>query len=342
MKILWKIIIILVIVGLILASIGLITGASRTLYLDKKGVHIGSDSLSVVMESDLAPVHSIYIDVRFSDVEFVNSNEFTGSEMYGIDLVGKDMEWLWTLENGVLSIACNRSVKLQILSFDFFDGYRDRVRIILPSNVELDVVSIKTGSGNINIGGFQANRTEINNSFGNVDINSITSSNMQLELSSGRFTGLSLNTQSLIFNNRFGNSLFQALVADSIQAESSSGDMAFRNCEFGYAEISNSFGKINATGMVSSDSTITAKSGDININGDLTGNTVIHSDFGNVDLTLPYSKTNYSYNISVSFGKITFDGERMKDQTTLTSGAPLENHLNLSAKSGDISVSFKG
>jgi len=83
-----------------------------------------------------------------------------------------------------------------------------------------------------------------------------------------------------------------------------------------------------------------ANSGSIKINGDLTGETVIHAGFGNIDLTLTREKTEFSYDITVRFGNISFDGQRMRDQTTLTSGTIFENHLKLSSSSGDVKVSF--
>ena len=335
MKIIWKVIIIIIIVGLILATIGLATGASRTLFLDRRGVHVGDGEINEVSELDLVPFKNIHVDVGLCDIELVSSDK------YGIHLIGRDMKWSWSVENDVLSITHDKTTRVQIVDFGILSGPRNCVTVYLPENVVLEQIYLKSGSGDIELGNLQADRIEISNSFGNVDMNSITSDYLSADISSGRFTGMSLKTQTLIYNNRFGDGNFQAVSADYINAESNSGKMHFTNCEFKDATISNSFGDIIATGLISSKSNIKASSGDIKISGDLSGETVLHTDFGSINLTMPRDKEVYSYDISVKFGSITFDGQRLRDQSALTSGTTMENHLKLSSSSGDIKVSFE-
>jgi len=334
MKTIWKVIIIIIIVGLILSVIGFATGASRTLYLDRRGVHIGSGTINVIEETNLAPFTSINVDVGFSNIEFHNS------DMFGINLSGEDIEWQWTLEDGVLSITHDKNTRWQIVNLSFIGDFRNHVRIYLPENSELDIVNIKTSSGDITLGRIQANQLEVNNSFGNVDLNDLTIGHMQVTLSSGRFTGVRLLAQNLIYTNRFGDGRFQAVRADSLSVDSGSGLVQFTNCEFGEAVITNNFGDITATGLNMQKSNIRANSGAIKITGDLSGETIMHAGFGDIDLTMIRAKEDFSYDISVRFGSINFDGERMRDQTALVSGSVQENHLKLSASSGDIKVSF--
>jgi len=337
MKTIWKIIVIVIIVGLILSVVGFATGASRTLYLDlnRRGVHIGSGTLNVVTESDLTPFSGIDIDVAFCDIEFHIS------DMFGIDLRGEDIEWSWTLEDGVLSITHDKNTRLQIVNIDFFDNSRSLVRVYLPENVELYMVNIKSSSGEITLGSINVRHLELANSFGNVDLNDITSDHLQVTLSSGSFTGSNLKTRSLIYNNRFGDGRFQTVNANSLLADSGSGNLHFTNCDFEAVSITNNFGDVIATGLSSFKSSIRANSGAIKINGDLKGESIIHAGFGNIDLTLSREKEEFSYDISVRFGDITLDGERLRDQKAFVSGAVLENHLRLSSSSGDIRVSFE-
>jgi len=334
MKIIWKIIIIVIIVGLLLSVVGFFTGASRIIYFSRSGVQVSGGEISQITETNLEQFRSVSVDVGFSDVEFVNSDSF------GIDLYGHDMEWLWTLEDGKLDITHDRSAQLHVVNLQFVTAERNYVKIFLPADTELEYVTIKTSSGDIKIESFRADNVDVRSSFGDATLNNITSNHLQADLSSGRFTGTNLATGRFDFKGRFGSGYFQSVTADSIKADSSSGDLRFTDCAFGDFDATNRFGDITANGFVSSKTNIQASSGDVRITGDLSGETIVRTEFGDTKLTLSREKDEYSYDISVRFGDIRFDGVRQRDQTSLNSGTVQENHLKLSASSGDIEVSF--
>jgi len=336
MKTIWKIIIITTAVGLILSIIGLSLGASRVLYLDRTGVKVSGGEVSQITEMNLSSFKNIYIDVGLSDIEFINSDR------YGIYLYGEDVEWIWTLEGDLLRIVQNRSSRFTIMNFDFIQNERCYAKIYLPDNVDLEAVTLKTSSGDIKLGSFSADKVEVTSSFGKIDLSNITSNQLQVKISSGNFTGLNIKTGNLVYDSKFGDGLFQTISADSFRADSSSGDLQLTDCLFTEASISNTFGRITANGLTSTKSNIRASSGDINIAGEFTGDTIIHADFGDIKLTTSGSRGDYSFDISVRFGSIRFDGDQMGDQAAITSGSTLANHLKITASSGDIEVIFAG
>ena len=335
-KIIWKLIAVSLIAGLILSVTGIALGASRSLYWDRSGVHISGGLISTITERDLQPFNTIYVSAGFSDVEFVSSDKF------GIDLYARDMEWFWSLENETLIVNHDRGTRLQILNFEFAPHERNRATIYIPENAELNIVNIETSSGNINLSSFNAKTTSINNSFGNIGLNNITSDTLQVELSSGNFTGSDLTSDNLIYSNRFGDGIFTSVQANRIKADCSSGDLRFTDCEFGNIVMTNSFGSINATGLISQRANIRVSSGGIFITGNMSGETVLHAGFGDIKLTTSGEKSDYSFDISAKFGNIRFDGERQRDQTSIISGATLENHIKITSSNGDVSVDFGG
>jgi len=334
MKMIWKIIIIVIIVGMILSTVGFVTGASRVLYFNRTGISVSGGEISQITEMNLEQFRSVSVDIGFSDVEFVKSDKF------GIDLYGMDMEWLWSLEDGKLNITHNRSNQLHVVNLNFVTTGRNYVKIFLPADTELENVTIKTSSGDIKIGSFSADKVDVKSSFGDAVLSNITSNNLQAELNSGDFTGTNINTGQFTFISRFGYGQFHSVTANSFKAESSSGDMRITGCAFGEINATNRFGDIIASGFASSKTNIIASSGDVKITGDLSGETIVRTEFGDTKLTLSREKNDYSYEISVRFGDITYDGVRMRDQTSINSGTVMENHLKLSASSGDIVVSF--
>ena len=334
MKLIWKLIIIFIVTGLILSTIGLVAGASRTLYWDKTGVTISSGEISHITSWDIEPIESIYIDAGFSDVEFVISNVFA------IELYSENAQWEWKTGD-VLEITQKRNTVTQILSFDSTPAQRSYVKVILPENAELGVVDVKTNSGNINLGGFKADTVNIKSSFGDVDLNGITSSHLNADLNSGRLSVVFIDTGTFVYSNSYGDAIFKSVNADTFRANSNSGNTRFIDCTFGDTGITSRFGDITGNEFISSKTNISSNSGSVDLNGTLSGETVIHTGFGNTTLTTSLEKELYSYDISVRFGNITFDDVLRGDQSSLISGSTMENHLKLSSSSGDINVNFK-
>jgi len=349
MKTVWKIIGLVVFIGLVLTITGLLLGASRTLYLDKTGVHISGSEISIVEELDLEEFNEIYVDVSFSDIEIIRSDTF------GIELYGENFEWDWTLEDYVLRITDIGSPRIQISHFDFFQKQNNYVKIFLPDPDSLSPLGVvlKTGSGNIRLSDFTIISFQAYSAFGNVDIENIRAGGMKIELGSGNFTGSNLEVFNLIYTNNFGDGHFQSVTATRISAESNSGDLHFSQCDFsmdwegnevepGVAGmyITSGFGDINASDLITSEINIEAGSGNVNIAGDVSGKTVIDNNFGNIKLTTSRAISEYSYDISVKFGKIVFNGERLGDQSRIMSSSMLDNHINITSSSGDVEVNF--
>jgi len=337
MKTIWKVIIILIAAGLILSVIGLSLGASRTLYWSRYGVNVADNrKISHITQPDTGQFTGVYVEAGFSDVEFVRSDK------YGIELYGKDMDWSWSLENGILKIGYTSGPRIQVWNIDIMNTERNYIKVFIPDNAGFETVYLKADSGDVKIGDFKANSVEVANSFGDVDISGVTSDQLKIGLNSSRFTGTDLNAGNLVYNNSFGDGRFKTVRAETFTADSDSGDLHITGCAFGEVNIRSSFGQIIADGLISSKTNVRNNSGDVRLSGEFTGETVIHSEFGNIDLATSGAKEDYSFDISVRFGNIRFDGERLGDSASVTSGSKLENHLKITASSGDITVDFAG
>jgi len=337
MRTIWKVIIILIAAGLILSVIGLSLGASRTLYWSRAGVHVtDSRKVSHITEPDTGQFTGVYVEAGFSDVEFVHSDK------YGIELYGKDMDWSWSLENGILKIGYTSGPRIQVWNIDVMNTERNYIKVFIPDNAGFETVNIRADSGDVKIGDFKATSVEITNSFGDLDFSDVTSDQLKIELNSGRFTGTNLNARNLIYNNSFGDGRFRSVSAEILTADSDSGDLHLTGCVFGELNIRSSFGQIIADDLISSKTNVRNNSGDVRLSGEFTGETVVHSEFGNIDLTTSGVKEDYSFDISVRFGNIKFDGARLGDSASVTSGSKLANHLKITASSGDITVVFAG
>ena len=317
MKIIWRIIIITIVVGLVLAVLGLSMGASRSIYWDNMRVHIAEDKISRVTELDLGYFKSVNIDIDFSDVEFIIADQ------YGIDACSYGAEWDWSLEDGMLKITQKGRSSINIINFNwsFQQPENNYLRVYIPSGATLGTVAINTDSGKVKLGDFRADSVQINNSFGAVEVKAITSDNLKIDLDSGDVTVTDLNVRNLFYHNSFGKGRFQTVSAERFTADCDSGDLDLNVCRFGDTVITSSFGKVTTNDLISSRTDVDVDSGDVSLSGEFSGETIIRSDFGRVELSTSKPKEDYSYDISVDFGKITFDNEdRLGLNTTIRSG----------------------
>ena len=339
MKTIWKVVIIAFIVGLLLVLAGIFSGASLGgFYLDKAGVHINDNAEEVtkINETNIGEVADIDVVVNYSDVEFVAADAF------GIDIRGYGAGWNWALENGVLRIRQDEQFRMNFMVINM-DMRKSYVRILCPKDAELGSVSVKTDSGDIKIGGFGAKDVNIQNSFGNVELNAVTSGgNLLVEMDSGRFTAADINAGTFTYNNNFGEGALGAIRADTLTTDCDSGNITLRDCVVGELKMDMDFGKTTATGIYSSKTTIDANSGEVDIEGEFSGVTAIKSDFGAVKLTTSKPKDSYAYDIKTDFGSVTFDGDRRGNSTSSKSGDPSSpDILDINVSSGDVKVFFK-
>ena len=341
MKNIWKVAIILIAAGLLISSIGLALGASRWIYWDKHGSHIVEKSVEKrITRLDLEQIGNIDINAKFSDVEFVTSDKF------GIDIRYYDEEVTWSLDDGSLKIrfsvqAGNRNYSNRFFDVNLSFAYpQNYVKVYLPADARLGTVSVQTDSGDIKIGDFSAVEVQLNNSFGNLDISSITCDKLHIKMDSGEFSGKDLLSGDIVHKNNFGSSRFVAIDAKNLAIDSDSGDVTLNGCRVESIDIKNSFGSITANNLVSFKTDVDANSAEIIISGEFSGRTKINNSFGNTRFTTAKAKEDYSYEIYTDFGDVTFDNNRLKGG--IQGGNSTANSLYITNSSGDIQVYFAG
>ena len=342
MKNIWKVAIILIATGLLLSSIGLALGASRWVYWDKQGSHIVeiSEEKRITM-LDLERIDNIDINARFSDVEFITSDK------YGIDIRYYDEDVSWSLDNGNLKIRStvqtgNRNYNKRFFDVNLnFDNPQSYVKVYLPADVRLGTVSVQADSGHIKIGGFRAVEVQLNNSFGNLDIYSITCDKLQIKMDSGEFSGQDLSVSGdIVHKNNFGSSRFETIEAKNFRLDSDSGDVTLNGCRVESIDIKNYFGSITAHNLVSFNTDVDANSAEINISGDFSGRTNINNSFGDIRFTTAKAREDYTYEIYTDFGDVTIDNNRLNGG--VQGGNSSTNSLYITNSSGDIQVYFAG
>jgi len=337
MKTIWKVILIAIAVGLVLAILGLFMGASQSVVLNQKGVHIADEIESRITESNLSAFKNINVKAGFSDVELIKSDH------YGVDAYSSESEWDWSLDNGTLSVTRKSHQTVWVMNFNFSTSSTSRnyLKIYFPDSAVFDSIDINADSGDVNLGNLRADSVKISNSFGKVAVNSVVCDTLQVGTDSGDFSGSDITARNLIYGNTFGKSVFKSIKADRFTATCSSSSITLSGCEFGNSVITSSFGEIRADSFTSSGLDMNLNSGDIDLSGEFSGDTVIRSSFGTVSLVTSLKKDDYTYDLSNTFGDITIDGDtRSGSNSSVKGGTAAANSLRITVSSGDVEVRF--
>lgn len=301
-KNIWKISVIAIAIGLILATIGLILGANRHIYADTSGLHV-VDSKGPIEIKDLKLNKFTDIDIESDvfDIEFIESNDY-GIEIKYYENIEKPT---YSLEDGTLKIstAAKNISNFRFFNLDFnFDIINDQsIKIYLPKNTNLNNISIKSNVGSI-------------------DISNFTSQNLNIESDIGDVT---INDAKL----------------DKLNAKLDTGKLNIENCEITDGKIKTGIGDVKGTNLKSSGLNIDCDTSSIKLQGDLQGDTEISSNIGSITLETSNDKSFYNYDISTDIGSIKLDDEKQGSKIT-NSDVNSNNNLNLFTDTGSISVKF--
>ncbi|MCL1914557.1 MAG: DUF4097 domain-containing protein [Eubacteriaceae bacterium] len=297
----WKISGIMVVAGIVLSVLGYIFGADvNGLYYDRFALRRSKEKTEVLAR-EYDEIDNIDIEVVFADIEFVVSGA------YKLEITGYLDEW--QLEDSGQSIKISQKAKNRRMMFGF-RGESEKVVVYLPDSCNLDNVVVKTGSGEIRIGGFNASLVDINNTFGDVVAFNINSGFLSVKLNSGDFSGSDISSPSFFYSSQFGDSHFADINAETFECVSNSGSISLERCEVLDITIRNTFGDTIANNLASGMAEIEARSGNVDIVGDMEGQTTITSMFGDVKISLAKPMDDYSYDINTDFGDIAIGSDR--------------------------------
>ncbi len=291
----WKIAAISAIVGILLIVIGLSLGANKSMYLDSKGVHVGSNDSQLISELNLEKLTDIDIDIDLSNIEFVKSDKYG----FEIKYYENSSAPTWNVENGHLRIDFKH--KKTYFNLGFFQSSNEAyIKVFLPQDALLNSIQIKTNVGNVDIGNFSSKNVNINTSIGNiklsrakiddfivksntgeVQLDECTISNCNINNNIGKILGTNLKTSNLNIEADVSNVNIEGEFLKKTKLRTNIGEITLttsKDKEFYSYDINTEFGKIKIdnknedTKLISESNNsennleITTNTGDITVN----------------------------------------------------------------------------
>jgi|GEM_PF-2653026 len=288
-------------------------------YIDAKGLHVVSqgnadEGLLLVNEENTEPFTAVDIYAVSADVELIKSDHF-GLEMR----LPKGSEPVWGIENGVLSVK--EQVKwsiFTIVNFDFITNAHF-VKIYYPASLE--IVDLKTISGNIKANANNSKSLTVKSTSGNLKIKG--SGNVTLSTISGDVNA-------------------DLERAESIEISTTSGNISVENDYDGETnlKINTISGTIRADGNVWKNAQLKSTSGDIKVGGDFIGKTEMKSISGNVNLDISGDIDKYGYELKSLSGSMRVGNNRFEKNFRSFNADSAKNIIVVQTTSGDIRLDF--
>lgn len=172
----------------------------------------------------------------------------------------KDLEPATVMKDGILLVVQKSTDEEQKEKLAL--GKKGQVTLYVPSDCNIPI--------------------KINNGMGNVEIDSISSTELQLVNNAGYVT-------------------FSNLAADSLKISSASGDITVKDSDLTETEIITSSGYVQLNKVIFNSSEIATKSGEVNVSG-VSPDTAISIQTGSGDINLSYKTAPTNLNFGIASG----------------------------------------
>jgi len=294
-------------------------------WFDRGGIHFTSGN-----RGDLIKVDESFDGQGISDLEvyvdFMEKITFKEGDKFSVR--GQNYESYGGLEvekNGdKLRVNAKREGRWLRTGFDDlrrgWDSSDTWLEITYPKGAKLDFVTTEISAGRLNISDLDCKSLDVNNDFGDVDLNGISADDMTVILSAGNAKVRNVQADRLTLLNDFGKVTLEGATANMLTMNISSGDLSADNVSTRDLFIKNDFGNVRIDQL------------------ELAGRGEIDMSAGEVNISLNMSEDDLSYDLSASLGRVTVDGRSGGSMSNRSSGANAS--LSVTSDFGAITLRF--
>lgn len=336
-KVLWIIVSIIIVLGILLAVVGITTGTNRGVYFDNTGVHIiGKEEKEEFFTME--ELKEISINVQDFNILFEESEEYG----IGIKSYEDSNEIEKNVEDRILKIKEKEKARFRIFSFDFSFLEEDKtpyIKIYLPKEALLNCLEINTKNSNLKVSNLEVKELKIGNKYGKVELEEMIINNMKVEMQDGNFFANNVKAAQIDFSSKYGEANFNTINSEVLNAQLKNGNLKLNKVYVREAVLNCKYGQIQGSEIEAINSKITNENGDIKLEGDFIGNTEIDSTYGKIRVDLKKEEIYYNVDLNTKYGNITLNGEKLEENTYQINHEK-EKLLKAKAKNGNIMIDF--
>lgn len=299
--------------GILAAAAGVAAGGWFGLQITRDGIRSSSSSSEPyrLEKTKLDKFTSIKIDIGSeADIEFVPSDD--GQCYLEYTLNGNDAEPVWNITNSTFTLKQNgvMATGLFFAGSDFSENSAPVIRLYIPDGASFSDIDINNDYGNIDLNSLSADTLTLNLDYGDLDMNGCHFTDAEIKTDSGSIEAEDTAADTLLLTNNYGDSTLKNTTLRSADLTVESGDL--------YLEAD---GLETLTGM---------------------------NEYGDTTFVLGDAVENYTFDLLTEYGEISFSGDvpgRLISQDgsemSYTSEAEGNKKIAFTAESGDIKIQTK-
>jgi hypothetical protein len=323
-KIIWIPLVILII-GICIALAGFANGGMKSLWFDRAGFHVenGSQGNLVTVDETYTSFNNIEINAGYiKSIVFKEGDDFAvrgqNYERYG----GLDVN-----QNGDTIIINTRTNENWHINMGIGETFNDEnnswLEVTYPAGTKLGVIKTNLSAGIVNINKINCTDLNIDNDFGDVELDNIRTVDLHAELSSGRLKITNVFADTVSLDNDFGKIEVNGMEVKRLKTDLNAGDFDANDISADDLTVESDFGKVEMNKLT------------------FTGKCEVKNNSGDIRLNILLNRDAVSYELDADVGSITIDGQK---STGSVSNRPAEGTAFLDAETdfGAISVNFLG
>ena len=208
------------VIGLVMAGLGLIWGGRTSLSVDWQGVHVPSGKPVKLHVDEQLSFDKLVIDVSVADVSVIRGKKFEIKADYQDGIVPS-----YSLSGGVLKIQ-DEGARSFNLNFGFYNP-ANRVEVTLPDR--------------------RLNSAEISSDVGDVNLNSLNTGALTVRSSTGSITAKDIAFDDGKFECGVGDVEIHDVTSGKLYLSSGTGDVGASGVLRGETRITSGVGSVNVT-----------------------------------------------------------------------------------------------
>ncbi|MEH6944318.1 DUF4097 family beta strand repeat-containing protein [Bacillus sp. JJ722] len=308
----------IIVVGIVLAVIGYMSGAVFTVVTTKDGLKVIDWKEIEVETQSLDAFSDIDANLTDTDIKIIPSNDYKIKISKHKEL---DKEFTYKVDNNKLIIESKGLLESNkgLINITIGGIPQTKIEIYVPQDTTLKNVTV-------------------DNKFGDTHLDGLNSDTLKLDSQDADLSFKDINTNSFEIKNNFGDIVANSVTTKALSIDMKDGDLEFSSVDANSTDITNQFGDVTLRDFNSEGLNIKGTDGDIDVDGLLLGKSMISSNFGDIKVRVSNKESELSYNIDNKFGDITVNSNEYK--TNANRQVKTENNLDMNAKDGDIYLHF--
>lgn len=326
----------ILVIGLLLSSIGLLLGGYRHNVIISQSfpfkISLKENYNRESIFDNLNKFSGININVSSSNINILEGDR------YSIEY-SKDIEVDYNIKNNDLYIAAKTN-NITIVSLDINDD-TNFITVTVPKNALITDIKTKSNSGNFTLKDISLYSNSLTLGSGNVYIENVKLDRLDVSSKSGTTKINDVEANEIRLKNNSGDITLSKIRSNILEASSKSGNLQMESSEISEGSII----QLNSGNMKIENSDINnievkLTSGYANLAGTFSGKIFFIGKSGNFDLNTTLERELYSYDLHTKSGEVRINKEKFGNTSVNRFDKNL-NMLEVSLTSGNININFE-